>query len=184
MSNDILLLTAKRSPRSHQIVPGGNYHSMQYATYVSSISSTNTRFKYPPPKNSTDALVPTTFQVGSSIFSATPSVDVVSRPAPHPCHLLIIRHGRGTLHQCLPPDKPLSLPLVLLLRLNAVGPSHDPILPFPSMSLFRSTYPTCLASKSAPRFLHHSALHQTFCLSMLVIEWNALAQGTSLFYSI
>jgi len=175
VSNAVLVCTAERSPRSHQVVPGGNYHSVQYATYISSISSTNTRFEHPPPKNSTDALAPTTFQVGSSIFSATPSVDVVSRPAPRPCHLLIVRRGRGALHQRLPPDEPLSLPLVLLQRLNAVGPSHDPVLPFPPTSLFRSTYPTCLASKSAPRFLRRSALHQTFRLSMLVVEWNALA---------
>ena len=48
MSNDILLRTlscsAEHSPRSHQMVPGGNYHSGQYATQVSS----TTRFEYPP----------------------------------------------------------------------------------------------------------------------------------------
>ena len=45
VSNDILLCTAEHSPRSHQIVPGGNHHSEQYATHVSSISFMNTRFE-------------------------------------------------------------------------------------------------------------------------------------------
>lgn len=45
VSNDIPFRTADHSPRSHQIVPGGNYHGGQYATHV---SSTTTRFEYPP----------------------------------------------------------------------------------------------------------------------------------------
>ncbi len=40
-----LLCSAEHSPHSHQIVPGGNYHSGQYATQV---SSSMTHFEYPP----------------------------------------------------------------------------------------------------------------------------------------
>jgi len=121
------------------------------------------------PQNSTDIPALTTLQVGSNISSTTPSVDVVSRPASLSCHLLIVRRGRSALPQCLPPNEPSSLPLVLLRRLNAIGPSLGPVLPFPSTSLFCSTYPTCLAIKLIPRFSHRSTSHQTFCLSILAL---------------
>jgi len=48
MSDNILLHTAKHSPRSYQIIPGSNYHSGQYMTHISSMSSMNTHFEYPP----------------------------------------------------------------------------------------------------------------------------------------